>query len=409
VLTSSKRRPFSLGGRLRCDCRDLVAPFRHAEALRMRRKDSLWLCTRIIGLLSFLHVSGLAVWAMATNHVPIGMLPGAAWLFVVAITLWVVIDGRTGAGLRRHIPCLPVALLMVSVCLLCLVSRFDAGIDHIFLTVNGLLLLGLMIFVAVMPLTLIELAMVFISPAVLGALGLFGGITGLGGQLQLAMLIAAVVPIASMASLLQMYRTTISVREIAIDPLTGVYCRAFGTEMLEIGFEASRRVGRPFALAFVDLDDFKAVNDRFGHDRGDRILADTGANLIERLRKADVVIRWGGEEFVILLPGLSAGQARDVIDRVCSMGIATTPDGQPQYCSIGIAERLADDATQAMELIDLADRRMYVVKQSRGNMVSSDDDAMATSGACGTSGADMLGAPGTIDISSRASLMAGDA
>ncbi|KYH30600.1 GGDEF domain-containing response regulator [Neomoorella mulderi] len=94
----------------------------------------------------------------------------------------------------------------------------------------------------------------------------------------------------------ELYRLSIT------DPLTGAYNRRYFLEMLEREIERTRRTGHPFALIMLDLDHFKGINDRFGHAAGDRVLKSLVAAFKERLRKTDCLARWGGEEFVILLP-----------------------------------------------------------------------------------------------------------
>lgn len=86
------------------------------------------------------------------------------------------------------------------------------------------------------------------------------------------------------------------------DHLTGAYNRRYFVEMLEKEVERARRTGRAFSLIMFDLDRFKSINDRFGHAAGDRVLMSVVSAFRERLRKTDCLARWGGEEFVILLP-----------------------------------------------------------------------------------------------------------
>ena len=67
-------------------------------------------------------------------------------------------------------------------------------------------------------------------------------------------------------------------------------------EMIKVSFDGALRKKVPYTVAFIDLDDFKQINDRYGHDYGDRILGEVGENLIARFRRSDLVVRWGGEE-----------------------------------------------------------------------------------------------------------------
>ncbi|MGB9887919.1 MAG: GGDEF domain-containing response regulator [Moorellales bacterium] len=94
----------------------------------------------------------------------------------------------------------------------------------------------------------------------------------------------------------ELYRLSVT------DHLTGAYNRRYFVEMLEREVERARRTGHPFSLVMFDLDRFKSINDRFGHAAGDLVLKSVVSVFKERLRKIDCLARWGGEEFVILLP-----------------------------------------------------------------------------------------------------------
>ena len=98
----------------------------------------------------------------------------------------------------------------------------------------------------------------------------------------------------------ELYRLSIT------DPLTGAYNRRYFLEMLERELERCRRTGHPLALIMFDLDHFKSINDRFGHTAGDQVLKSLVAAFKERLRKTDCLARWGGEEFIVLLPDTPA-------------------------------------------------------------------------------------------------------
>ena len=97
-------------------------------------------------------------------------------------------------------------------------------------------------------------------------------------------------------------------RELYTDPLTDVGNRRFYDKELGRLFFDLRKRRRPFAVVLCDIDDFKWVNDTFGHDVGDRILAMTAGTVSETLRDGDLVCRWGGEEFIMLLPDVRTGE-----------------------------------------------------------------------------------------------------
>ncbi len=119
------------------------------------------------------------------------------------------------------------------------------------------------------------------------------------------------------------------------DPLTNAHNRRYFEESLAREFETAAKHAWPLSVVFVDLDKFKQVNDGFGHQAGDAILQTVAALLRDTLRDSDIVARYGGDEFVLLLPGVDTAQANRVGERVCEAArtrTAKTADGR----SVGI-------------------------------------------------------------------------
>jgi diguanylate cyclase (GGDEF)-like protein len=142
--------------------------------------------------------------------------------------------------------------------------------------------------------------------------------------------------------------------------------------------ERARRYRRDLSVLFLDIDHFKAVNDRLGHGAGDRVLAEF-ASIVERcLRPIDTLGRWGGEEFLAVLPETGADDATRVAERIlarveghrfsCAGGIGLT-------CSIGSAS-YPPDATDVAALVEVADRAMYEAKQRGRNRVVTTNRAV---------------------------------
>lgn len=100
------------------------------------------------------------------------------------------------------------------------------------------------------------------------------------------------------------------------DGLTGVYSRAYLDQNLSKEFDQAKGHGRPISIAFVDLDQFKTVNDTYGHQAGDEVLENVARLLISNTRMGDIVARYGGEEFVIVLPGTGAAGAKVIAERL---------------------------------------------------------------------------------------------
>nr|WP_230976708.1 GGDEF domain-containing protein [Pseudothauera rhizosphaerae] len=147
------------------------------------------------------------------------------------------------------------------------------------------------------------------------------------------------------------------------DPLTGAYTRRSGTEALELMFRLSSMSAKPLAVAFFDLDRFKTINDQYGHDAGDQVLCALVERLRQTLRRGDVLVRWGGEEFIAILPEMPADQMPAFLRRLREAGFGTRPDGSPLTASIGVTESLADGVLDWPVLVELADQRMYEAKR----------------------------------------------
>lgn len=194
-----------------------------------------------------------------------------------------------------------------------------------------------------------------------------------GGQLWLLGLLAGV---SCLASLSQLAFIIALVNQTIHDPLTGTFSRRSGEQLLELQQSYARRQDSPLAIAFLDLDSFKSINDRFGHDAGDQVLRQVNHSIMRNLRHGDILIRWGGEEFLLVMPNTTLDQARHALGRVRENGLGRRPDGSPLTCSVGLAERNADREGSWKVLVEIADSRMYLAKRSGGDrMVAGSMDA----------------------------------
>lgn len=179
------------------------------------------------------------------------------------------------------------------------------------------------------------------------------------GAFWLLFLITAVAALAGMSQLSFMISL---VGQASHDGLTGCFSRASGEELMDIQFHIAARSGAPLSVVFADLDNFKAINDGFGHDAGDSALNAAAEALRSNLRSGDILLRWGGEEFAIILPDADCATAAKAVDRLRERGLGLRPEGVRQTASFGIAERLADRATDWKQLVEIADQRMYQAK-----------------------------------------------
>jgi diguanylate cyclase len=151
------------------------------------------------------------------------------------------------------------------------------------------------------------------------------------------------------------------------DPLTGLPNRHQLEHQLQRAIDHAGRTGDGLALLYLDLDGFKAANDRCGHAAGDRLLCEVAQRLQESLRHGDMVARVGGDEFVTLLPGCSAPAALTLADalRARLQPPYALPDGPIRLgASIGIA-CYPEDGTEPAALLAHADRAMYAAKRHR--------------------------------------------
>ena len=154
------------------------------------------------------------------------------------------------------------------------------------------------------------------------------------------------------------------------DDLTGAFNRRAFAECFEREEERSRAAERPLSLVCFDLDRFKAINDVQGHAAGDRVLVHVVAAARERLRTHDLLFRWGGDEFLILLPQTTAEEAATLAERLRE-GIAGTvvaPDLPGVTASVGVAEATGG-AASADVLVRRADDAVYRAKALGGNQV----------------------------------------
>ncbi|MGE5492431.1 MAG: diguanylate cyclase [Actinomycetota bacterium] len=190
-------------------------------------------------------------------------------------------------------------------------------------------------------------------------------------------LLALITGVSTLAGLSQLTFMITIVRQAIRDPLTGAYSRRCAQEAMDLHFSLAERTRSPLAVAFLDLDDFKSINDRYGHETGDQVLARVASTLGAALRRSDILCRWGGEEFIVVMPDTDLAQATLVMHRVRYEGFGLRPDGRrPLTASIGVAEKQADGARAWKDLVDIADRRMYHAKafsrsQANPGMVGS--------------------------------------
>jgi len=152
------------------------------------------------------------------------------------------------------------------------------------------------------------------------------------------------------------------------DPLSGAFNRLKINEEMKKWTWLSKRYNTDFSIAIIDFDDFKSINDNYGHLIGDRVIVEFVSLINNNIRKTDVFARWGGEEFILLLPNTNINQAVDLAERIrrsienhdfCVPGKIT--------CSIGVAQMSADDDEQT--ILKKVDSLLYTAKKAGKNKV----------------------------------------
>jgi len=153
-----------------------------------------------------------------------------------------------------------------------------------------------------------------------------------------------------------------------IDSLTGCYNRGYGLELLDRQIKLSHRSKSPLLLAFLDIDGFKAINDNFGHDEGDKVLKEVAELFKSTLREVDIICRMGGDEFLLIFPDNSLKDASLIRERLNKNLIKLNQTLKKSYkieLSIGLSEYNPDNPLTMDELIRIADKKMYEDKKNK--------------------------------------------
>jgi diguanylate cyclase (GGDEF)-like protein len=189
-----------------------------------------------------------------------------------------------------------------------------------------------------------------------------------GGVLLGAVVLTVLVSVRQFAALRDNSRLTARYAELAsIDGMTGLYNRRHLMEVAEAAFVHAQRLSQPLAVLLIDVDHFKQINDVFGHAAGDRVLADVARSCREQVRPDDIVGRYGGDEFVIVIPQATGQRAAQVAARLSGpLTRLTSGDGTPTAftISVGVAEYAGSGDLPS--LLARADLAMYEAKKAGG-------------------------------------------
>ena len=162
------------------------------------------------------------------------------------------------------------------------------------------------------------------------------------------------------------------------DPLTKLKNRRLFYTQAEQNLVACRRYGKDMSLLLLDIDHFKKVNDTFGHHAGDEVLVKVASLLAHMVRGIDMVARFGGEEFAVLLPETNRLGAAVLAERIRTSveqeNIVVEGRNIPVRVSIGVATLAAEEVESIDQLLSIADRRLYLAKNGGRNRICVDDD-----------------------------------
>jgi diguanylate cyclase (GGDEF)-like protein len=357
----------------------LVAPHEHSALLARRRAT---LIVNRVRLLSFLFAVMTPLWSVIDFVVfPFPLWINLAMMRLVACAAFVslLIHYRPNGDLLDAYRSLALLFAIATVFYVAshiLLTNYRlVGLSATIGAGYAFLPFALVAALSIFPLTLLENVILAIPILILQFVAGYVRLPtvdwpSFAGALWLLMLIAGVPALAGVSQLAFMIAL---VRQAVRDPLTGVFSRGSGEEVVELQFSIASRSGAPLSVAFIDIDHFKGINDRFGHGAGDRVLINMAEIINRNLRRGDVLVRWGGEEFILIMPNTDLEKAEAAITRLRNVGFGLRPDNVRVTASIGIAERTDMRADDWKALVDKADQRMYHAKQSGRDRVNSGD------------------------------------
>ena len=162
---------------------------------------------------------------------------------------------------------------------------------------------------------------------------------------------------------------------VFVDPLTGVYNRAFYDRQVTLEIERANRTNQKLALLVMDIDDFKPINDQYGHRAGDQVLSQLAREVRARMRKIDLMFRYGGEEFVLLLPGADLEEAQRTAERlravVAEQRYAPESAPAPLRVTVSVGGAVYPDQSRTKTgLFNAADAALYRAKGEGKNRIA---------------------------------------
>ncbi|MBF0356056.1 MAG: diguanylate cyclase [Alphaproteobacteria bacterium] len=349
---------------------DLVVPFRHTTHIRRHAASVTISRVQLMSAIFAVLVPMFSIidwfvfpwpeWAMMT-----ALRIASGIIFFLLAWPWETEKSRLQAdAMLMGMLLVPPVFYLSSIQIIQSLELTELGmlIAKLYSLMPNIVLAGLAMF----PLTAFEVVIFAIPAFAFAIIGLFmeGQVLSLQVHGPALWLMVLVMGVAMFSGMSQLHYMAALVNRAMIDPLTQAYTRRSGNETIELLFRLSALQNTPLSVAFFDLDKFKTINDVYGHEEGDKALRTLADKLKQGLRKGDVLVRWGGEEFIAILNNTDGPGARIVIERLREAGFGLRPDGTPLTASIGLAERVQDNMPDWAHLVEKADARMYEAKRT---------------------------------------------
>ncbi len=163
-------------------------------------------------------------------------------------------------------------------------------------------------------------------------------------------------------------------RQAMFDPLTRLWNRRGGTELLDAALKDALQHDHTLGICLADIDNFKQINDQFGHQVGDQVLRSMAGRIVASVRPQDIVCRYGGEEFLVIVHDVDEQGCVAVAERICNgmrkLSMQTAGESLPATVSVGVAVRARGETITAEQLVDRADKALYESKRAGRDRVT---------------------------------------
>ncbi len=328
----------------------------------------------IIQSRTFFFSAVFAVLVPLWSLIDLMFLPLGLWAELLSIRLLSALIFTVVAWRARQEPCLKQARWLLAVMLSVTplfylasnhwIEAYElSGMERVVAELYALLPFVMVAGLTLFPLTLVEF-LAYAIPMILVAVwaNLPNNPEELTHAVSTIWLLLLILGVALFSSLTQLRYMLSQVSRASYDVLTGMLTRRAGIEVLDLQFRLASMNDSSLSILYLDLDHFKSVNDSFGHEAGDEVLKTAAKQICKTVRKGDSVVRWGGEEFIVILPTADPSEANDVVKRIMRAGLGQRPDDQPVTASIGVAEVKEDAVRDWKSMVELADHRMYQAK-----------------------------------------------